>query len=84
MNILEETRVKYKLSGAEVARAAGMDKSYYLNIEKGKYNPSAEMAIRISAAFTVLIGSELVSREDVVFLNTKQKAKVRQSRKKAA
>lgn len=73
MNPLTRARKKYGLSGYAVAKAAGIDRSYYRKIEIGDYTPSAAVAVKIADALESLSGSKPVTASEVVFMNHKRR-----------
>jgi transcriptional regulator with XRE-family HTH domain len=75
MNPLVKARKRYKLSGYSVAKAAGIDRSYYRKIEIGEYVPSVAVAVKIADALEKMTGSNSVTASEVVFMNHKLRAK---------
>ncbi len=54
-NHLRELRAREKLTQDELAQKAGVTRQTILAIENGKYNPSLELAFKLSALFKVPI-----------------------------
>ena len=50
-NHLESLRKEKKLSQEQVGRALGVSRQTVISLEKGKYNPSLELAFKISRFF---------------------------------
>ncbi|ALV63157.1 putative HTH-type transcriptional regulator [Thermococcus sp. 2319x1] len=54
-NRLHELREKRGLTQEELAKALGVTRQTIIAIEKGKYNPSLELAFKIARFFNVKI-----------------------------
>lgn len=54
-NIVPELRGKYNLSQQQLAELLGVSRQTILAIEKGRYNPSLELAFKISNVFDLAI-----------------------------
>ena len=54
-NIVPELRGKYNLSQQQLAELLGVSRQTILAIEKGRYNPSLELAFKISKVFDLTI-----------------------------
>ncbi|AZC00481.1 transcriptional regulator [Acinetobacter pittii] len=54
-NIVPELRGKYNLSQQQLAELLGVSRQTILAIEKGRYNPSLELAFKISKVFDLAI-----------------------------
>lgn len=54
-NRLEEIRKKYGLSQEQLGDALGVSRQTIISIEKGKYNPSLELAFKMAEHFNLLI-----------------------------
>lgn len=54
-NHLRELRAREKLTQDDLAQKAGVTRQTILAIENGKYNPSLELAFKLSAIFKVSI-----------------------------
>ncbi|MBI2445065.1 helix-turn-helix transcriptional regulator [Candidatus Micrarchaeota archaeon] len=54
-NHLRELRAREKVTQDELAQKAGVTRQTILAIENGKYNPSLELAFKLSAIFKVPI-----------------------------
>lgn len=50
-NKLRELRARHRLTQAELAKAVGVSRQTIVAIEKGEYNPSVALALRMSAVF---------------------------------
>ncbi len=50
-NHLRELRAREKVTQDELAQKAGVTRQTILAIENGKYNPSLELAFKLSAIF---------------------------------
>jgi putative transcriptional regulator len=56
-NKIKEFRVKHNLTQEELADRVGVRRETILFLEKGKYNPSLELAFRIAKVFKEKIES---------------------------
>ncbi|MFV5360733.1 helix-turn-helix transcriptional regulator [Acinetobacter oleivorans] len=54
-NIVPELRGKHNLSQQQLAELLGVSRQTILAIEKGRYNPSLELAFKISKVFDLTI-----------------------------
>ncbi|AMN01844.1 TPA: helix-turn-helix transcriptional regulator [Acinetobacter baumannii] len=54
-NIVPELRGKHNLSQQQLAELLGVSRQTILAIEKGHYNPSLELAFKISKVFDLTI-----------------------------
>lgn len=54
-NIVLELRGKHNLSQHQLAELLGVSRQTILAIEKGRYNPSLELAFKISKVFDLTI-----------------------------
>ncbi len=54
-NHLRELRAREKVTQDELAQQAGVTRQTILAIENGKYNPSLELAFKLSVIFNVPI-----------------------------
>ncbi|KUK67662.1 MAG: Transcriptional regulator, XRE family [Methanocalculus sp. 52_23] len=54
-NTVKFHRIAHNLTQEELANALGVTRQTILAIEKGKYDPSLELAFRISRYFGVLV-----------------------------
>ncbi|ARD29511.1 MULTISPECIES: helix-turn-helix transcriptional regulator [Acinetobacter] len=54
-NIVPELRGKHNLSQQQLAELLGVSRQTILAIEKGRYNPSLELAFKISKVFDLAI-----------------------------
>ncbi len=54
-NHLRELRAREKVTQDELAQKAGVTRQTILAIENGKYNPSLELAFKLSAIFKLPI-----------------------------
>lgn len=54
-NILSELRGKHNLSQQQLAELLDVSRQTVLAIEKGRYNPSLELAFKISKVFDLAI-----------------------------
>ncbi|MFV5630393.1 helix-turn-helix transcriptional regulator [Acinetobacter oleivorans] len=54
-NIVPELRGKHNLSQQQLAELLGVSRQTILAIEKGRYNPSLELAFKISRVFDLTI-----------------------------
>ncbi|MGQ1705162.1 helix-turn-helix transcriptional regulator [Acinetobacter baumannii] len=54
-NIVPELRGKHNLSQQQLAELLGVSRQTILAIEKGRYNPSLELAFKISKVFNLAI-----------------------------
>jgi len=54
-NRIKELRAKYNLTQEELARMVGARRETIVFLEKGKYNPSLELAYKIAKSLKVKI-----------------------------
>ncbi|MCQ1537906.1 helix-turn-helix transcriptional regulator [Methanocalculus taiwanensis] len=54
-NSIRQYRIAHNLTQEELATALGVTRQTILAIEKGKYDPSLELAFKISRYFGVLV-----------------------------
>lgn len=54
-NIVPDLRGKHNLSQQQLAELLGVSRQTILAIEKGRYNPSLELAFKISKVFDLTI-----------------------------
>ena len=66
---IRNIREAKKLSGVVVARKLGISSQYYYDIEKGKRNLSAEIAIGIADLFKVSV-DDLLGRTDKTLISS--------------
>jgi transcriptional regulator with XRE-family HTH domain len=62
-SILRHERIKRKLTLGQVAKASGIKRSHYNNIELGKGNPSHEVSCAIGKYFGIIDICELFKRD---------------------
>lgn len=53
--LLKERRTEAGISGAELARRAGLDRGNYYRLEGGSVNPSLSMIVRLSKALEMSV-----------------------------
>lgn len=52
-NYIREARLKHRLTQAELARAIGISRPQLSQIERGVYNPSLRLALKISKVLKI-------------------------------
>ncbi len=62
-NRLEQLRKQKELSQEEFGRLMGVSRQTIISIEKGKYNPSLELAFKISDFFQLKIEDVFIYKE---------------------
>ena len=65
INRLEEIRKKRGLSQEQLGDALGVSRQTIISIEKGKYNPSLELAFKMAEFFGLLIEDIFQNKEEV-------------------
>lgn len=63
-NILEELRKAKGLSQEELGKILEVSRQTIISIENGKYNPSLELAFKISEFFNMKIEEIFIYKED--------------------
>lgn len=63
-NHLEQLRKQKKLSQEEFGKLMGVSRQTIISLEKGKYNPSLELAFKIAEFFQLKIEDVFIYRED--------------------
>jgi putative transcriptional regulator len=56
-NRIRELRARHRLSQLELAQKVGVRRETIIYLEKGRYNPSLQLAYRISRVFNLSIES---------------------------
>jgi len=54
-NRIKELRAKYNLTQEDLAKKVGVRRETIVFLEKGKYNPSLELALRVAKVLKVKI-----------------------------
>lgn len=52
---IKELRARYNLTQDDLARKVGVRRQTILALEKGKYNPSLKLAVKIAMAFQTTV-----------------------------
>lgn len=55
-NRIKELRARYNLTQEDLARKVGVRRETILSLEKGKYNPSLNLAYKVAGALKTTIG----------------------------
>lgn len=63
-NHLEELRKQKKLSQEEFGKLMGVSRQTIISLEKGKYNPSLELAFKIAEFFQLKIEDIFIYKEE--------------------
>ncbi len=63
-NKLEELRKERGIKQEELAKILGVSRQTVISIEKGKYNPSINLAFKISRLFSKTIEEIFIYEED--------------------
>lgn len=63
-NHLEELRKQKELSQEEFGKLMGVSRQTIISLEKGKYNPSLELAFKIAEFFQLKIEDIFIYREE--------------------
>lgn len=64
-NYLEALRKERQLSQEEFGKIVGVSRQTIISLEKGKYNPSLELAFKIAVYFGLPIEEIFIYREDM-------------------
>lgn len=64
-NHLETLRKEHDLSQEQLGKQMGVSRQTIISIEKGKYNPSLELAFKIAEYFDKKIEEIFIYKEDV-------------------
>ena len=64
-NHLEQLRKQKELSQEEFGKLMGVSRQTIISLEKGKYNPSLELAFKISEFFRLKIEDVFIYKEEV-------------------
>lgn len=63
-NYLEELRRQKELSQEEFGKQMGVSRQTIISLEKGKYNPSLELAFKIAEFFQLKIEDIFIYKEE--------------------
>lgn len=63
-NHLEELRKQKELSQEEFGKLMGVSRQTIISLEKGKYNPSLELAFKIAEFFQLKIEDIFIYKEE--------------------
>lgn len=63
-NHLEELRKQRELSQEEFGKLMGVSRQTIISLEKGKYNPSLELAFKIAEFFQLKIEDIFIYKEE--------------------
>lgn len=63
-NNLKVWRAKFDLTQEELAKKVDVTRQTIIALEKGKYNPSVELALKIATIFNTTVGEIFFLRED--------------------
>lgn len=64
-NRIRELREEYKMTQQELAKKVGVSRQTIISLENGRYNPSINLAFKVSKAFDKLI-------EDIFIYNDEE------------
>jgi putative transcriptional regulator len=62
---IKELRARYDLTQDDLAKSVGVRRETILYVEKGKYNPSLELAHRIAQILKTTIDDVFIFEDDV-------------------
>ncbi|MBI6872261.1 MULTISPECIES: helix-turn-helix transcriptional regulator [Clostridium] len=63
-NVIRELREKNGYTQDELALAAGVSRQTIISLEKGKYNPSIQLAFKLSKIFNMPIENIFIYEEE--------------------
>ena len=63
-NVIRELREKNSYTQDELALAAGVSRQTIISLEKGKYNPSIQLAFKLSKIFNMPIENIFIYEEE--------------------
>ncbi len=63
---LREIRARYRVSQEKLAHAVGVTRQTIIAIEKGKYLPSLELALKIAAFFNLRVEEIFILKETCI------------------
>ncbi len=61
---IKELRARYDLTQADLARKVGVRRETILYLEKGKYNPSLELAYEVAKVLKTTIDDLFIFKEE--------------------
>ena len=62
-NCLKERREERGMTQGDLARAAGVTRQTIISLERGRYNPSLELAFRLARLFSCSIEDLFIEEE---------------------
>lgn len=74
---IKEARKAKKITQNEAAKKSGISRSYYADVENGRYSPSMDTLINISKALNVSTSFLLEGKEDFSDLSIKEQTRLR-------
>lgn len=63
---IKEFRAKYQLTQDELAKRVGVRRETILFLEKGKYNPSLQLAVKIAKVFDTKVEDVFIFDDELV------------------
>ncbi|GMQ63884.1 helix-turn-helix transcriptional regulator [Vallitalea maricola] len=63
-NRIRELREEYKMTQQELAKKVGVSRQTIISLENGRYNPSINLAFKVSKAFDKLIEDIFIYNEE--------------------
>jgi len=63
-NNLKVWRAKFDFTQEELAKKVAVTRQTIIALEKGKYNPSVELALKIATIFNTTVGEIFFLKED--------------------